>query len=281
MKINKLFFLILLSFFALMMSSSCAHKKNLPNKITKRISDKDLREALFNLEKTDFNNFYSKINIDFKTSKKAQSFSTTVKMVVDSAFAGTFKKGPIVLGTYMVDKDSIKSTNKIDKCYFTENLSFISSIIGVELNYDFFQSVILGKPIDLNTEKKYKQIKDKNKQYYILSSHSKHKFKRIENDKLKNNNENSDDIFMQYYFTPDSLNLAKIHIELPYDTVSVFINYLETDVVDTYKVPKYTTVKIINPKDSVMLQLDYNRIQINEPKELQFSIPDNYENCNK
>lgn len=275
--------LIILVFCAslIVFQTACNNRKNLPKQVTKRISDKELRDALFQLEKIDYTHFYSKISIDYKDKLKSQSFASTVKMRVDSAFSGTFKKGPIILGTYLLDTDSIKSTNKLDKCYFTENLSYVSSIIGVELEYDFFQSIVLGKPIGLNTEKKYKQIKDKKKQFYILSSHSKRKFQKIEKDKLNTEHERNNNIYMQYYFTPDSLDLAKMHIEIPSDTVSIYVNYLEQTKVNDFDVPKLTTIAIINPRDSIVMQLEYSKTKINYPKTIQFSVPSSYENCKK
>ena len=131
-------------------------------------------------------------------------------MRIDSAFSGTLSVGPIIGGTYLIDQDTIRSTDKINKCYFIEDLSFVSSLMGVELKYDFFQDLILGKPINLDENIKYKQIKDKHKQHYILSSHSKHKFQKIEKDKMNLDHKKSNDIYMQYYFSPDSLNLVKI-----------------------------------------------------------------------
>jgi hypothetical protein len=272
-KILLIFCLSLLTF------TSCKNKQNLPKIITKRISDKELREALFNLQKINYNHFYSKISINYRDNKKDQTFSSTLKMKIDSAFSGTFKKGPIILGTYLVNKDSIKSTNKLDKCYFTEDLSYISSILGVELEYDFFQSILVGKPIGLNQDKKYKQIKDKKKQFYILSSHSKHKFQKIEKDKLNIENERNDNIYLQYFFSPDDLSLAKMHIEIPADTVSIYVNYLEQSMIDSNFVPKLTTIAVTNPRDSIVMQLDYTKTKINVPKTIQFSVPPSYEDC--
>ncbi|HHB52404.1 MAG TPA: DUF4292 domain-containing protein, partial [Saprospiraceae bacterium] len=128
-------------------------------------------------------------------------------------------------------------------------------------------------------EKKYKQIKDKKKQFYILSSHSKRKFQKIEKDKLNVENERNDNIYLQYYFSPDDLSLAKMHIEIPSDTVSIYVNYLEQTMLDSNLVPKLTTIAVSNPRDSIVMQLDYSKTKINQPKTIQFSVPPSYEDC--
>jgi hypothetical protein len=258
---------------------ACKSKKDATHQVTKNISDKKLRERLFELDTVDFDFFYTKMAVDFKNSKESQSFSTTVKMRVDSAFSGTIKYLQFVGGTYLIDKDSLNFTNKQKKCYFTEDLSYISALLGTELEYDFFQDLILGKPIKLDKKTKYKQIRDRNKEYYILSSHSRHQFQRIEKDNI--NVEKDNNIYMQYYFSPDSLDLIKMHIEIPSDTVTIDINYLESEIIEGHFVPEKTTMTIVHPKDSINLELDYSKTKINQPKTINFSVPSSYVDCNQ
>ena len=278
MKINK--FISIITLLLLLVTASCGNNKDV-TQVTKKRSDKELREKLFELKKVDYRFFYSKISVDYKNSTKEQSFKMSVKMRVDSAFSGTISYANFIVATYLMDTDSLKSTDKQKKCYFTEDLSYISSLIGAELEYDFFQDLLLGKPINLDKKVKYKQIKDRDKQYYILASHSKHKFQQIENDRINVENNKNNDIFMQYYFEPKSLQLAKMHIEIPSDSVSININYAESKLVDNQKIPELTTMTIVHPKDSITVKLDYSKIKINHPKTIKFSVPDSYEDCNK
>lgn len=278
MKIKPIITLIISS----VLLFACGHSKDVQmEEINEKMSDKELQDHLFILNEVKYDDFYSKINVDFKSSEKDVSFKTSVKMRVDSAFSGTISYLNLIVGTYLLNKDSVYSTNKQDKCYFIEDITYISSIVGVELEYDFVEKFLLGKPIGVNDDIKYKQIKDKDKQYYILSSHSKHKFEQIEKDKINLDNEKNDDIYMQYFFTPDSLDLAKMHIEIPGDTVSIFIDYLKNDVVDGVKVPQETHLSVKYPRDSLSIHLDYSKVKINQPKELVFSVPEGYEDCNR
>jgi len=277
MKIKGLIYIVVILLSTL--TFSC--KTKVPGQVTKRISEKKLKAILFNTQKVDYDFFYSKINVDFKDSKQSQSFKASVKMRVDSAFSGTISKGPIIAATYLIDKDSVKSTNKLSKCFFTEDLTYISSIIGVELEYDFFQNLLLGKGLYVDETIKYKQIKDKTKKYYILSSDRKRKFKKIDEDKLNLDKEKNNHIFIKYYFSPDSVNLVKMNVQIPSDTVSIDVNYLETRLVDSHQVPELTTIKIVHPKDSIFIELDYSKVRINQPKRIKFSVPSSYVDCNK
>lgn len=276
-KYIKQFFFV----FSLFLLIGCGNKKDIGYKITKKKNEKELSEKLFMLKKNNYSFFYSKIGVSFKNSQQEKSFKATVKMRLDSAFSGTISVANFIGAMYLIDKDSIKVADKQKKCYFTGDLTYISSLIGVELDYEFFENLLLAKPIKLDESIKYKQIKDKKKQYYILSSHNKRKFKKIEDDKINIERDKNDNIFMQYYFTPDSLSLAKMHIEIPSDSVSIYINYVESKLVDGIKVPELTTMKIVHPKDSIFIQLDYGKVKLNQPKTIKFSVSKSYEICNQ
>jgi len=274
LKVKLMFMVGLLTFI------SCGNKEML-HKIDEKTGDKELSESLLRLNLKPFNYFNAKINVDYTNSKLNQSFKTSLKMTVDSAFSGTVSYASFIIANFLANDDSLKATYKQEKCYFTENFSYISSIIGVDLEYDFFEKMLLAQPIAVDSTVKYKQIRDKDKQYYILSSHRKRKYKRIEKDKMDLENEKNDDIFIKYYFSPDSLTLRRMIFEIPIDSVSITINYVELEKEQNIKVPKYTTVNIIHPKDTITIGLSYSKQGINNPKSHFFSVPSQYENCNK
>ncbi|MFK8039607.1 MAG: DUF4292 domain-containing protein [Crocinitomicaceae bacterium] len=256
-------------------------KKEIINRIDDKIGDKELRENLLKISTKPCNYFNAKVSVDFKNSKVNQSFRTSLKMTVDSVFSGTVSYAGFIVANFLANEDSLKANYKQNKCYFTEDFSYISSIFGVELEYSFFEDMLLGQPIGVDSTIKYKQIKDKNKEYYILSSHKKRKYTRIEKDKIDLENEKNDDIFIKYFFSSDSLALKKMIFEIPIDSVSIAINYVESSIEDNILIPEYTTVNIKYPKDTITIGLSYSKHAINNPKKHIFSVPNHYENCNK
>lgn len=260
--------------------TSCG-SSDIINKVDERVGDKELINKLYLLNEKPYDFFSAKMSVDYTSSALNQSFKTSVKMTVDSAFSGTISYAGFIIANFLADNDSIKATNKQEKCYFTEDFSYISSIIGVELEYNFLESMILAQPIGVDSTVKYKQIKDKDKKFYILASHKKRKYKKIEKDKIDLEDEKNDDIFIQYYFTADSMDLKKMMIEIPVDSVSILINYVETEMEENKRVPEYTTLSIKHPKDSAVIGLSFSRQSVNNRRDHVFSVPDNYENCNK
>ncbi|MCH2235331.1 MAG: DUF4292 domain-containing protein [Crocinitomicaceae bacterium] len=242
----------------------------------KKMSDKDLTDSLFKLQKKPFDFFYTKVGVDIEGTSQNVSFKASVKMRVDSAFSGTVTYAGFVGATYLVDQDSAKFTDKTKKCYRAESLSYLTGIFGTEIDYNFFQSLILGEPLGIDPAIKYKQIQDD--QFYILSSHKKREIKTFQDDPDK---ATADDIVIQYYIHPNDFTLKKVWVNVPADTVQITIDYKERKYYDgfDYDFPENTDIKIVTPRDSSVIELNYSPIKLNEPKKIKINIPDSYVEC--
>jgi len=271
---------ILIGFFTLFLVVfivSCGNRKHedkdekLPNKSTK-----ELERALLAQDTIPYDFLAVRIGVDLKRTKQNASFSCYVKLNIDTAFGGSIKVGPAVFATYMVTTDSMFFANKMEKCYFKESLAYISTLFGTEIEFDFFQDLILGLPIGLDENTKYQEIKDPD--HYILSSHKERLYKRLENDRL---NLEDNVMLIQYHMDAKTLAVFQTNIEVPSDTTSIQIAYLETKIEESFKVPESTIINITNPKDTLEIELNYASVKINKPSEIKIKIPDSYVECNK
>lgn len=236
----------------------------------KRLNEKEAKELLFAKGKIPFYCFYAKVGVDFTDSDRSNSFKATVKMRADSAFSGTLSVGPVIGASYLVTKDSVFFTDKIKNCYFKENFNYLTAIFGTEIEYEFFQSLVLGLPIGLDSEIKYnyKHTRD----FYILSSYKKKDLRKIES-------EEEDAIFVQYYLNTTTLQLDRISIQVPSDTVAIDIDYTNRVDYEGFMLPEQTLIKIVQPKDSIFINLDFGSVKLNDCREIDINIPESYVKC--
>lgn len=273
---SRLFFKLITGFVIVLMISSCATTKEIEvkeDKLKKR-NEKELTEALFEQSIIPFDFFSSRIGVDFSSQKQKASFSLFTRLNVDTAFGGTLKVASFIGATYMVTKDSVVFVNKRENCYFNEKLSYLSSLFGTEVEYSFFQNLLLGLPIGLDEEVKYQHIQSKDE--YILSSHKKKTYRKLENDRLEIQ---EDVMLIQYHMNRISLEVDKIKIQVPSDSVEIEINYSEKKIEEGYHVPGLTTIKLTHPSDSIFISLKYAAIKINDRKVIDINIPDSYNAC--
>ena len=269
--INSIFAL-----FLIMLAVSCANRRNggSDQKLRKK-SDKELIAALAYQDSIPFDFFTVRIGVDFNSKSQNVSFSCYVKLNVDTAFGGSIKAGPVVIATYKITTDSVTVVNKQpNKCYFEKDLAYLSVLFGTAVEFDFFQELILGLPIGFDPENKYQQIPNDN--HYILSSHKKRDYRRLENDRL---GIDDDLVLIQYHMDPNTLETYKIDMDIPSDTTNITINYTERKIEDGFNVPEETTIQILNPSDSIFVKLNYGSVKLNEPKKIKIKIPDSYVEC--
>lgn len=224
---------------------------------------------------SNFSFFTAKIDMQVKDSKSSKSFKTTLRMQPDSAFSGVLKVAGIIGAAYLADKDTISFTNKLKKCFFKKDYKILAEQFGMDLNYQLMEDMILGKPFGLSTIKELYPIKDEH--YFILASHDKKIMKRLAENNLTDIENN--DLYIQYKLDCGTLQLAQIQINAPSMLTSITIDYLQRQEVEGNDLPKETAIKIINPKDSTFITMDYGSPKLNDPSTIRISIPDSYNEC--
>lgn len=176
---------------------------------------------------------------------------------------------------YLVDQDSVGFTNRLKKCYKKEGYSFLKEMFGSDVTYSFMQDLILGHPLAIETIEQLYPVK--NDRFYVLGSHDKKAFQRLENMELET--EEMEEVFIQYYLDCSNLKLARILVDSPLNGTKIDIKFEERQEIDSLDFPKKTSVKINTPIDSIFINLDYNEPDLNDRKSIHLSIPDSYELC--
>jgi hypothetical protein len=220
--------------------------------------------------------FYSKISTQFQDTNQNVSFKTSIRMVKDSATNALITYAAIPIFNTMLTKDSLTILNKRNKCYSKSKLSALKDNFGYDFEYKNIEEIILGLPIAYDTNQKYFQIHDPFN--YILSSHRKKEIKR--NDRPRPNRRNeTNDIIIKYFLTPDAKGLRKMEIESPDDSTQIFVDYISREMVDNFNVPKEVVVNVKTPRNNIFVNLTYDKIEINQPQPLFLVIHENYEIC--
>lgn len=256
----------------LVLFASCAKKltetegEKLP-----RVKEKELMNALdsISLKKPDF--FYSKLDTKFDDGERTLNFKTSIRLKADSALNAIITYAKIPMVTAMVTVDTVTITNKRDKCYILENLDFFKNNFGIDFKYKNIEEILLGLPLDYNLDDKYFQIHDPYN--YIMSSHRKRDIKRTERGKI------DEDILIKYYLSEDLRNVKRLEIESVEDSTNVIVDYLTRQEEKGFSIPKLMKVEIKSPKKNIVIELEYDKAEINEPRELLIVIPESYEKC--
>lgn len=253
---------------------SCATSKNLEEtskeeKIERR-KTQDLVNTLDSISKKTPTFFYSKIKSSYSDTNRSNSFKTSIKLAKDSAVHAIISFANIPIINSIITRDSLTLTNKKDKCFMKQDLGFFKESFGVDFNYKNIEEIILGLPIDFDTNQRYFQ--NHNSNVYIISSHKKFKIKRAEK-KAK------DDIIIQYFLNRQANELTSMEIESPSDSTSIKVNYVSSEVIEGFRFPKDVVINIKTPRNNIQIDLSYDKIEVNLPQPIFLVIPESYEKC--
>jgi hypothetical protein len=129
-------------------------------------------------------------------------------------------------------------------------------------------------PLDYDITQKYFQIHDPYN--YTVSSHKKREIKRLDrNEKLQE----KEDIIVKYLLSDNLTSMKGMFIESPSDSTSIQVDYTARELVDGFSIPKNVLMRIKSPRNLMVLELRYDKIEINQPQPLFLVIPEGYEEC--
>lgn len=203
--------------------------------------------------------------IDTKYSDKNQnlSFKTSLKINSDTATHALISYAGIPVITAMVTPDSVKVSNKREKCYMLQDLNFFKEQFGIDFSYLNLEELLLGRPLNFSSKQTYYLMDDPYN--YILSTQKERK------DEGK--------LLVSYLLTPDLKHLQRVEITSFKDEVEIVVNY-STYVDDRdFSSPKTVYVGIKSPKNKISIAMTYDKIELNVPKEMVIVIPESYEKC--
>lgn len=231
----------------------------------------ELVDKLDDLSAVEWDFLSTKINTKFVSKEQKQNFKTTLKMKRDSLLNATITFAAIPIINAILSPDSLKVVNKKDKCYILEDLQFLKRKFEIPFEFIQVEELLLGLPLAWDRESRYHQLDDLF--YYVISSHR----KRFVN---KREAKSEDDILIRYFLSPKTMELSKILLDSPQDTTSITIQYFDRYNDGGFPLPQRTEINIFTPRDTISIELKFQKPEIEKEKVIFLTIPENYEKCN-
>lgn len=250
-QLKSIFVLISLLFLV-----SCGTKKAVTGTVSENVSTKSIIKTHNNSEAS-FNTLQARIKGSYKTEDEDQSISISVRMEKDKAIWMSAKlAGIIPLAKVYITPNQVQYYEKIEGTYFDGDFSLLSDWLGMELDFNKVQNLLLGQaiyPLEKNELSLSFTATD-----YILKS-----------------NESS---LLKTMFAIQSSNfrLKGQRIERVAKNESVFITYEDYEEVQKQWFPKKIKIIVTQEEKSTQIEVDYRDIDLDEPVSFPFSIPSGY-----
>jgi Domain of unknown function (DUF4292) len=284
----------------LTISMACGSKKS--TTVTKEpVKERTAGYLLRHYERNKFDYEWigMKVDADFKTMGETQGFKATIRMQKDSAIWISITP---LLGIEMIrlliTPDSLKYLSKIpdNRYYYTGDFSVINNLVGVELDFEMLQDLLIGNALALDKDEgRFRSEVNDNK--HLLISRYKRKVRRVvgvddrklEDDTLvvnpndpryqrtiKHVGEDDNLIVSRYWLDPDNYRLVQsIFFDLiKQRTMEIYYSDFKLDGEQSY--PAKCLLKAKSPQGSRELSFEITKLSSGKAYDLPFEIPEDY-----
>ena len=281
----------------LLLLSGCRTVKSVVGEKPRDLDPKSANELLDVLkaqDAADVRYYSAKADVSMKTDTEKRSFKAHVRVVRDSAaWLSITPALGIEVARALLTPDSLQLIDKLHDRYWIGDTAQARIKFGVQPSLKLMQEALLGLPIALESEEKYRS--DREDGMYTLTSKEKRKFIRaaedislgdtLPNDKDMREKrlertlrkaERREAMVYKYWIDPDSMRVSRVLIsDLAHDQ-HADVRYMEWKSVDGHSIPGLVILSLSAPGQTATGSLRLDRIQLNGPLNLPFRIPEKF-----
>lgn len=250
---HKRFFKISFVLIVLITFSSCKSSKVTGTGTKEKSARVVLRTFEDNL--ADFKTVSGRIKAGYKTEEDSQSISITYRIEKDKAIWMSAKvMGLLPVAKVYITPDRFQYYEKINGTYFDGDFSMAKEFLGVEVNFENLQNLLIGRP--MYELKRNQMLFDDNAYVFLQNIRSVLAYSAIIDSR-------------QFEMKSQSLQNVK--------NESLKVNYSRFQSVDKKKFPGKLLMTAKKEGEVVLIDLDYRSVVFDEELTFPFSIPNNYE----
>jgi len=232
-----------------------------------------------------------RITCQFDNGNTKTSFKANILAEKDKKITVFLSKLNIPVGRVWLTRDSVKFVNNLEKNYFLDDYSYLSSMLDMDLDFETVQAIISNNVFSFGDEKREKEIKDYEAKIdsgmYILESVKKLK-PRKENQKLSDRRQArktqkiipDSPVRQTIYIDPVTFKLRKIKMVDAANSRNLNIDFSDFVPVGKQIYPGEVSLKLVSPDSSIEIRIKFAGFSTEEEKDVRFKVPDKYTRIN-
>ncbi len=202
-----------------------------------------------------FKTLQARVKIDIIQDNKEQGYSVTLRMERDKTI---WIGATLGLARAMITPERVQFYDKINNQYFDGDYALLSDFLGIELNFDQVQSLLIGEPIFNLKDQDY--TISNNESSYILTPKAQSAVMELFL------------LFNPKHFKMDSQQLAQ-----SLKRRFLEIDYLSYQDVETEILPENLKIIAVEEDEELIIEMEYKSVSVNEDIRFPFNIPSGFE----
>lgn len=202
-----------------------------------------------------FNTLRGRLKIDYSDGASVQSVGVSLRMERDKAI---WLSAPLGVVKAYITPERVSFYNKLQNEYFDGDFTYLSTLLGTELNFEKVQNLLLGQTL----------FNLRNQKYFTSTVGNTYELKPI----------NTTELFkMMFQIEPGNFKLAAQQIAQPAEKKLLDIKYVNYQEKERRILPHKMEIMAIDADNSIQIAIEYRNIEFNKPLNFPYRIPQGYE----
>lgn len=236
---------------------SCGTARNTSSAVDAAISSKELIE-LHHKSEARFSTLASRVHVNYDDGKATQSMTVSLRIKKDETIWVSASVLGISIARLLITPEKVSYYETIGKTYFDGDFSLLSSWLGIDIDFEMAQNILLGNAVFELDDKKY------------TTSVSGGNFRLTPKKQL--------DLF-QHIFLVNSENykIASQQLIQQEEQRALSIDYLSYQESGKHVYPKEIRLNSVEQNAQTRIELDFRKIDVNPAVTFPFNLPEGYE----
>lgn len=201
-----------------------------------------------------FKTLSGRIKIDYSNGKDSQGFNVSLRMEKDKVI---WISGPLGVIKAMISPDRVTFYNKLQNEYFDGDFSYLSELLGTELDFDKVQNILLGQAMMDLREERYR-VDVVGNTYELTPRNPGELFKKL------------------FLLEPRYFRLAAQQISQPLARRELRASYTYQDILGR-PLPEEIHIVAEEQGEVNIISLGFRNLELNRPLNFPYEIPKGYD----
>ncbi len=227
-----------------------------------------------------------RINCNFSSSQSKAAFKINLKAKKDDCILVSISKLNIPVGRVLLTPDSVKYVNYIDRNYFIDDYSYLSSFLHIDLDFATIQSIISNNAFSYRNDPRDKDFKNFDAliedNQYVLQSEKTRKLSKLEEkeNKAERHLKRLDDqalIVQKMFFSPGSFALNRLLISDKTNDRNMNLVFDDYTEVKNKEYPGSIEMNFHSPEEEIDMKIKMSGFSTDKISSFSIKIPQKYE----
>ena len=232
-----------------------------------------------------------KISCQFDNGKTKTSFKASILAEKDKRITILLSKLNIPVARIWLTPDSVKLINYFEDTYLLDDYSYLSSLVGIDLDFETIHAIISNNMFSLRDDKhdkeNYEYMTKIDSGLYVLESVKKLKIKkatqrinaRKPGKNLKKGNVDAP-VLQTIFIDPETYKIRKIRMDDSANSRKLNIEFSDFVPVNRQTYPGEISLNFVSPDSAVQLRIRLSGFSTTDDKEIRFKVPENFTRIN-